>query len=142
MTEMPEKKVLKDLLTKLKSKTLTSADEFRKTEGKLAEPVRTYRDQLVEVSKLEAAKKVPDLLEVIHGLIRFMDFLDIQIKDYANIVHRNYDDSTIYIEALEKYSTELDNTLTSIFEHANKQAEEQIRQQEELSKRTGSTYTR
>jgi len=47
-----------------------------------------------------------------------------------------------YIETLEEYSTELDGTLTGIFESAKKQAEEQIRQQEELRRRASpESYT-
>ena len=44
-------------------------------------------------------------------------------------------DMTLYIETLERYSTELDNTLTDIFEMAEKKAEEQRKQKEEIMKR-------
>jgi hypothetical protein len=41
----------------------------------------------------------------------------------------------LYIETLEKYSTEIDNTFTSIVEKARKMAEEQQKQQEEQRKK-------
>jgi hypothetical protein len=46
----------------------------------------------------------------------------------------------LYIDSLEKYSTELDKTLSDIFEQAKKQAEEQIKQQEELTKKGSTEY--
>ena len=142
MSEFPEKKVLKDLLANLKKKTITSEDELKKTEETLATPVQNYRNKLLKnIDSDEVIKNSPVLVSLAHNLIRFMDTIEIQIKNYSNVVHRNCDETKLYIEALEKYSTELDNTLTSIFEQATKQAEEQIKQQEELSKKdTSSAY--
>jgi len=62
--------------------------------------------------------------------------MDLLTEDFAKSVHRNAENMKFYIEALEEYSTELDGTLTDIFERARKDAEEQIEQQEELRKRT------
>lgn len=50
------------------------------------------------------------------------------------------DDLGIYIESLESYSTELDKTLSDIFEQATKQAEENMKQQEELMKKGSTEY--
>jgi len=48
-------------------------------------------------------------------------------------------DMNLYIETLEKYSTELDNTFTSILEQAKKAAEEQRKQQEEQKQKGYTT---
>jgi len=50
-------------------------------------------------------------------------------------------DMNLYIETLERYSAELDNTLTKIFEEAKRMAEEQLKQQEELKKKEPSYRT-
>ncbi len=141
MSELPEKKVLKDLLTNLKKKTITYNDELKKTEETLGEPVQRYRAQLLKAVEGDDLKTSPAVVQTLYGLIRFMDTIELHIKNYSNLVRRNCDETALYIEALEKYSTELDNTLTSIFEQATKQAEEQIKQQEETSKKdTSSAY--
>lgn len=55
--------------------------------------------------------------------------MDLLTEDFAKSVYRNNENVKFYIEALEEYSTELDGTLTHIFERARKDAEEQIKQQ-------------
>lgn len=68
--------------------------------------------------------------------------MDLLAEDFAKSVHRNNENVQFYIDALEEYSAELDGTLTEIFERARKDAEEQIKQQEELRKRTSpESYT-
>jgi cysteinyl-tRNA synthetase len=140
MGEFPEKKVLKDLLTKLKSHTIASAEELRKEEERFAKRFEESHERLRTLAKrCETTPNLTDAVDAFAEVIRLMDLL---AEDFAKSVHRNDENVKFYIEALEEYSTELDGTLTDIFERARKEAEEQIRNQEELRKRTSpESYT-
>ena len=139
-TEFPERKVLKDLLTKLKSHTIASEEELRKEEERFMKRFEESHGKLKALAeKCETAPRVKDAVDAFSEVIIRMDLL---AEDFAKSVHRNAENVKFYIEALEEYSTELDGTLTDIFERARKDAELQIRQQEELRKRTSpDSYT-
>jgi hypothetical protein len=133
-TEFPERKVLKDLLTKLKSHTIASEEELRKEEERFMKRFEESHEKLkVLAKKCETAPNVKDTVDAFSEVIIRMDLLE---EDFAKSVHRNNENVKFYIEALEEYSTELDGTLTDIFERARRDAEEQIKQQEKLRKRT------
>lgn len=133
-TEFPERKVLKDLLTKLKSHTIASEEELRKEEERFMKRFEESHEKLKALAKkCETTPNVKDTVDAFSEVIIRMDLLT---EDFAKSVHRNDENVKFYIEALEEYSTELDGTLTDIFERARKDAEEQIKQQEKLRKRT------
>jgi len=96
--------------------------------------------------KLKAlAKKcetIPNLKDTIDAFSEVILRMDLLAEDFAKSVHRNEENVKFYVEALEEYSTELDGTLTDIFERARKEAEEQIKRQKELGKRASpESYT-
>lgn len=61
--------------------------------------------------------------------------LHLLVDVLTNCSTTTLEDLKLYIDALEDYSSELDKTLTDIFEQAKKLAEEQQKKQEELRKR-------
>ncbi len=81
-------------------------------------------------------EKLPNVKDAIDAFSEVTIRMDLLAEDFAKSVHRNDENVKFYIEALEEYSTELDGTLTDIFERARKDAEEQIKQQDEMRKRT------
>ena len=74
----------------------------------------------------------PDLREVmalnLRDLSAFVEMLDSCSK-------KTLEDFKLYIDTLERYSSELDQTLTSIFQQAQEMAEEEQKKQEELRKK-------
>jgi hypothetical protein len=133
MSELPERKVLKNLLVDLKSRTLSSEDEFKNKQSDflngLAEMVAKLKD-LGDKHQVEGANSFILLISIIAS----------SFNQLAETVRRSHDDMRLYIKALEQYSVELDKTLTEIFEQAKKQAEEQIEQEEALRKRTSPNF--
>lgn len=140
MSDFPEKKVLKDVLAKLKSHTIASKQELRKEEERFVKRFEDAHEKLrVLAKKCETQPNVKDAVDAFSEVIYRMDLL---VEDFSKSVQRNSENLQFYIEALEEYSTELDGTLNEIFERAKKDAEEQIRQQEELRRRTSlESYT-
>jgi hypothetical protein len=140
MGELPEKKVLKDLLTKLKSHTISSEEDLKKEEERFTKRFEESHTRLLAVTK--KCENTPEVKEATEAFSEIILLMDILIEDFAKSVHRNNENLRFYIDALEEYSTELDGTLTEIFDRARKEAEEQIKQQEELRKRTSpDSYT-
>lgn len=140
MEELPDKRVLKDLLAKLKSHTIASEEELRKEEERFIKRFEESHEKLkLLAKKCETEPNPKDAVDAFSEVIYRMDLL---AEDFAKSVHRNTENVQFYIGALEEYSAELDGTLTEIFERARKDAEEQIKQQEELRKRTSpESYT-
>lgn len=140
MEEFPDRKVLKDLLAKLKSHTIASEEELRKEEERFIKRFEQSHERLkLLAKKCETQPTSRDAVDAFSEVIYRMDLL---AEDFAKSVHRNSENVQFYIDALEEYSAELDGTLTEIFERARKDAEEQIKQQEELRKRTSpESYT-
>ena len=89
--------------------------------------------------KRETSPNSKDAIDTFTEVIVRMDLL---AENFAKSVHRNNENVNFYIDALEEYSTYLGGMLSEIFERAKKDAKEQIRQQEELRKRTSpESYT-
>lgn len=140
MSEFPEKKVLKDLLIKLKSHTIASEEELRRDEERFMKRFEEAHGKLRALAK--KCETAPSLKDAVDSFSEVILRIDLLAEDFAKSVHRNEENVKFYIETLEEYSTELDGTLTGIFESAKKQAEEQIREQEELRKRASpESYT-
>ena len=78
-----------------------------------------------EVNVAEICEKVGELLTLIQQIFDYL------ISDYNALL----EDTDLYIESLETYGKELDKTLWMGIEQAKKEAEEQIKKQEEIMKR-------
>ena len=130
MSESAEKKVLKEMLVKLKAKTIMSQILFTGVSLSMSQSTNdTLRSALDGVMKMpdgEAKKNALLLLAVFQSWNQNLNLLNSSIVNLTG-------DMNLYIETLERYSTELDNTLKSIFEQAKKMAEEQ--QEEQRKKR-------
>ena len=130
MSEAPEKKVLRELLGKLKVKTISSETQFQKSRVDLYNKITNFWKTLTEMVEkkqidMETASFLGFVFSGLDGLI------DMALTHSITTL----EDFKIYMDALERYSSELDKTLTGIFEQARKMAEEQRKKQEELTKR-------
>lgn len=130
MSEAPEKKVLRELLGKLKVKTISSETQFQKSRVDLYNKITNFWKTLTEMVEkkqidMETASFLGFVFSGLDGLI------DMALTHSITTL----EDFKIYVGALERYSSELDKTLTDIFEQAKKMAEEQRKKQEELMKR-------
>lgn len=131
MSESPEKKVLKQTLAKLKSKTITSLESYGESTRNTFQLINSLVASFEKcTSQLEGGQK--DAMQT----IVFM-FEDVR-NDVTQLVRRSLDvidDWRTYTDVLESYSTELDNTLENIFEKAIRDSEEQIQKQKQLTDR-------
>lgn len=135
MAELPERKVLKEILAKLKTKTLSSQETVSKSVTSMIRLTEAI-DEMTEGEFKDTKVK-----EMVIVMRRTINILKISVFDLVNTFFSTLDDMNLYTESLEKYSGELDKTLNEIFEQARKQAEEQIKKQRELMKRRDESYT-
>jgi hypothetical protein len=136
MTELPEKKVLKDLLIKLKARTLSSEESFQKTQADSFTSLKDILLKLIELNKDATGRDK----EIAKGFLTLVSLIGSDFKGISESAQRYHQDLKLYLETLEQYSTDLDKTLSQIFEEARKQGEEQIKEQEELRKRTSPDF--
>jgi len=133
MSEIPERKVLKQVLSNLKTKTISSQDSFKKSLGRqmqIFDAAEQSAEKLNQLQKDASSKRIHEIVSTLQDV-----FARTAVEALGLL-----DDLRIYIESLESYSTELDKTLSDIFEQARKQAEEQMKQQEELMKKGSTEY--
>lgn len=135
MSETPERKVLKEMLMKLKTKVIDSQKTFFGFSIAMSTTMNeNFNKSLESVMKMpEGEAKTTSLLilTLFHTWNQNLNLLNTTISALIG-------DMNLYIETLERYSTELDSTLTDIFEKAKKIAEEQRKRQEELKKKEPS----
>lgn len=129
MSEMPERKVLKEVLANLKSKSLGSNEERKMNVASIMKELYDAMQLLTE--QIEKDPTDPMKLLRMNIMQRVQLLIDKVISSSDNAMK----DMEIYIDALERYSTNLDETLAKIFEQARRMAEKQIKQQEEKMKR-------
>ena len=134
MSELPERKALKEILLKLKTKTLASEKYYRTSSSDLLKGFEEIENLSKKRLKVEEGD-VPEIIEFKLKLKSLMHGIYERVHEAIFLSYSICDDLKLYIDSLEIYSTELDKTLTSILEQARKQAEEQIKQREELMKR-------
>ena len=127
MSEIPERKVLKNILSKLKSRTVTCERRFRQS---LLSDTKLFDTILKDLEKL--SEKGSEVLEPAYRLVSILHNVFIRFSLEALSLLEEYE---LYIESLESYSAELDKTLWDAIEQAKKEAEEQIKKQEEIMKR-------
>jgi len=131
LAEPPERKALKNLLIKLKAKSLESENRYTESSKDLGQFIG------------EIYSKVRDLLQKHPEDENLKDFQTIWISLsalmglHAKQVASTVEDLKLYIEALEDSYRQLDDTFEkAVYEPARKQAEAKIKEQEELNKRT------
>ena len=129
MSEMPERKVLKNILLKLKKKTITSEDRHRQFSSSIRSAFKVYTKETLKIAK--DWKRTIDK----KGLAGIFAVAEEEVKSLIRNADGVIEDMKLYIEALENYCAELDKTLWEAIEQAKKEAEEQIKQQKELMKR-------
>ena len=131
MSESPEKKVLKQTLVRLKSKTITSLESYGESTKNTFQLINSLLASFEKsTSQLEGEQR-----EAMQTIV-FM-FEDVR-NDVTQLVRRSLnviDDWRTYTDVLESYSTELDNTFENIFEKAIRDSEEQIQKQRQLTDR-------
>jgi len=134
MAEVPERRVLKDILAKLKAKTISEEKYFQQqTQSILNLFTKSHEQALLWKKERKNSISVDSHLNTVYTLFEQLSDL---IRGSTDVL----EDMKLYIDSLEKYSSELDKTLSDIFEQAKKQAEEQIKQQEELTKKGSTEY--
>jgi hypothetical protein len=127
MSEMPEKKVLKMALTKMKANAITAIDKYNTRVKSINELLSIIFKGFGDTSSLPPRDKeiAKSLRTVFTSLLQEVTELETESLETIN-------DWRAYTEVLENYSAELDGTLTKIFEDAIKQSTEQIEKQKEL----------
>lgn len=129
MSELPERKVLKDILLRLKTKTITSEERHKKLASSVSDTFEGYVGNAWNIAKDK--NKEFDRKGTV-AIFRLMsEQLGLLIRDSDGLS----EDMKLYIEALENYCAELDKTLWTAIEQAKQQAEGQIKQQEERIKK-------
>lgn len=126
MLKAPEKKILKEMLVKLKTKVINSQKMFFGFSLTMSTSMNeTLKESLESLKKMPEGKDKTQFLLMLNVLNNINQNLNLLITSISSLIG----DMNLYIETLERYSTELDNTLTDIFEEARKIAEEQRKQQ-------------
>lgn len=129
MSELPERKVLKDILPKLKLKAMNSDNRFEQsatnTMSSLVKDINDLKQQ-IEISKSGKERTISVLfLALANSMYSTINML---IMTARTVV----EDSKIYIDSLEKYSSELDKAFWGDIE---KKIEEERKKQEQRMKK-------
>jgi hypothetical protein len=130
LSELPEKKVLKIALTKLKANAITANDTYNIR-------IRLLTDFLMGmIKRIEDIPKPSEQDQQRMGVvIILLSNIGQQITELVKDSLATINDWKTYTEVLENYSAELDGTLTKIFEDAIKQSDDQIEKQKELTQK-------
>jgi len=110
---------LKEILPKIKAKAINSRkvqlDRMKYTSDLVLDSFKALNEYADKHQEDQIVKKVSDSLRLIHSSL---------MAAFQN-VFVTLDDYDLYIEILERLSSELDKTLTEIFDRAFQIAEEQ-----------------
>jgi len=119
MSGKEERKVLKEILPKIKAKAINSRkvqlDRMKYTSDLVLDSFKALNEYASEHQEDQVVKRVSESLRLIHSSL---------MATFQN-VFVTLDDYDLYIEILERLSSELDKTLTEIFDKAFQIAEEQ-----------------
>jgi low affinity Fe/Cu permease len=141
MAEVPDRKVLKDVLALLKAKSLASEEYYNRVYQLVLDHALTTMNDMVK--KFNDSNQPLDATYVATAVSIMIGFFQ-QVHGWSiDLV----DDLKLYIESLETRSSELDNAFWSgieeqakrLVEEKRKGQEEDIKQQEELLKRKPKT---
>ena len=129
MAELPERKVLKDVLSGLKTKTLCSQHRVETATKNLIGYMNKAEKLSQKYKKIQVNEECENTANefdsTVNSLTHWMRDL---IDNYCNA----QEDTTLYVESLEKYSIELDKTLYDAFDQGKRKAEEHIKEQDKL----------
>jgi len=136
MTESPEKKVLKEMLVKSKTKLIESQKLFVTLSLSMSSSLsQDLKSALADTLKLPDGQAKTFLILLIGYLNNVNQNMNLMSTMTASLIG----DMNLYIETLERYSTELDSTLNNVFEtireNVKRAEEEQRKRQEELMKK-------
>lgn len=140
--EPPERKVLKEIIMKLKAKTIESQKNYVGLSLSMTLLFANNLKQLWETITKMPVGEAKDMALMIFSVFQMVNqnLLMLNTTTISLI-----GDMNLYIETLERYSTELDNTFAKIIEMAKEEAkkkeDEQRKQLEELKKRVPSYTT-
>jgi hypothetical protein len=138
LSEPPEKKVLKQALGRLKSNALTSENTYNAYIKNFNDSLRSFMEGfaklLSETKGQEEKQRIGVFMLLLSNFGQAASHLLVRSLETLNVWKT-------YTETLENYSSELDSTLTNMFQDAVKQFEEQIKKQKELIGKTPE-YTR
>ncbi len=135
MSELPEKKVLKNTLMKLKANVLTATEAYNE-EIKRFNELMSYTVKGLQGLETSGVEK-----QRVGAVVVMLAIIGQHVEQVVKGSLETINDWRTYTEVLENYSAELDNTLTKIFEDAIKQSLEEVEKQKELFKGTPE-YTR
>ncbi len=135
LAEPPERKALKNLLVKLKAKSIESENRYVKNTMELnslfTQMFGTVKERLNQNPEDERAKTTDDFLHFLYSTV------GVHIRETISTI----EDFKLYIESLEEAYKQLDDTFErAVYEPARKQAEAKIKEQEELAKKGSTGY--
>ena len=129
MSEPPERKVLKQTLVRLKSKTITSFELYagytETISENLIKAINILKENIPRIEE-EETKRTAEFIEL--ALTGISSELSRLFKQSIDVI----DNWRIYTDVLESYASELDKTLNKIFDEAIKASKEQVKKQKEL----------
>jgi len=129
LSEPPERRVLKQTLVKLKSKTITSFELYAGYTETISESlikvISILKENIPKIEDEETKRTAEFILLALTGISSELTRLFRQSIDVV-------DNWKIYTEVLESYASELDKTLNRIFDEAIKASREQVKKQKEL----------
>jgi len=125
MTVVPNRKVLKNVLSKLKAETVISQRRFEQS----SEHQEKLFDMVVKTLKKAGVKEMK-----VHNVLEIVSRLQYSFNDFVLEVIRLIEMHELYIESLERHSSELDKAFWKIIEKKSKEIVRKIEQQREQSK--------
>jgi len=132
LSEPPERKVLKQTLVRLKSKTITSFELYagytETISENLIKAINILKENIPRIEE-EETKRTAEFIEL--ALTGISSELSRLFKQSIDVI----DNWRIYTDVLESYASELDKTLNKIFDEAIKASKEQVKKQKELINR-------
>ena len=137
MAELPERRVLKETLTDLKTKTIRSKSDLIQSMKNLVEFLNDIRQKSYELHESQKDKlpSGPALL-----VLQYTDAIRQQVHSLIKECLNTLDDNSAYIKLLESYSTELDKTLYDAIEAGKKEAKAQTEERSKLVNRNEKSY--
>lgn len=139
MAELPERRVLKEVLSDLKAKTLKSQNRAANSASNLLTLMDKINNTIGEYAQIQKGTANEKAADAIHtGVMNMISWVIDVLQEYSSAS----DDMNIYVRSLEKYSIELDKTLYDAIEEGKKKGEEQIKEQNELMKRKTDDYVK
>ena len=130
MTEPPERIALRKLLVRLKAKSIASESAWKESWKSLAGFILGI---LGIIGKYASESKDLGLREAYNRFLIVSSFIDSHHKQSAATI----DNLLLYIESLEDAYEQLDETFEkAVYEPARKQADAEIKEQNEMSLKT------